>query len=147
MVASAGVPHAVVDLDALAGSYPPPPDDGFNARMAFRNLAAVWRNYQATGVARLILAYVFENSHDLAPVLDAVPRAALTVVRLRASHRVLRERVAGRERGSSREWHLHRAVELAELMDRERVEDHLVETDDRDVVDVARRVLEQAAWL
>ena len=142
-----GVPYAVVDIDALAGSYPPPPGDGFNARMAFRNLAAVWRNYADAGVRRLILAYVFENRRELEPVSEAVPGAELTVVRLHASHGALRERVAGRERGSGREWHLHRAVELADLMDRERVEDHLVHTDGRNVVEVARDVAEKAGWI
>jgi hypothetical protein len=142
-----GVPYAVIDIDALAGSYPPPPGDGFNAQMAFRNLASVWRNYAEAGVQRLILAYVFETRQELEMVRQAVPGAELTVVRLHASHDELRERVAGRERGSSREWHLHRAVELAELMDRERVEDHLVHTDGRDVLEVAHAVAEQAGWI
>ena len=142
-----GVPYAVVDMDALAGSYPPPPEDGFNARMALRNLASIWRNYADAGVRRLVLAYVFENRSELEPVGQAVPGAELTVVRLHATHHALRERVAHRERGSSREWHLHRAVELADLMDRERIEDHLVHTDGRDVIEVARAILEQTRWI
>lgn len=147
LLRNAGVPYAVVDVDALASSYPPPPGDGFNSQMAFRNLAAVWRNYEAAGAQRLILAYVFENKAGLEPVKEAVPGAELTVVRLHASHEALRERVSGRERGSSREWHLHRSVELAELMDRERIEDHLVRTDGLGVVEVARAVAEQTGWI
>jgi putative protein kinase ArgK-like GTPase of G3E family len=38
---TAGVPHALVDLDAFTGCYPPPPDDPYRQRLALRNLAAV----------------------------------------------------------------------------------------------------------
>ena len=142
-----GVPYAVVDLDALAGSYPPPPGDGFNAQMAFRNLAAIWRNYAEAGAQRLVLAYVFENKEGLEPVRAAIPGAELTVVRLHAPHEVLRERVAHRERGPSRNWLLHRTIELAELMDRERIEDFLIPTEGRSLTEIAGAVLEESGWV
>jgi hypothetical protein len=143
----AGVPHAVVDLDALAGSYPPPPDDPFNSGMAFRNLAAVWANYAAGGAERLVVAYVFETRGELEWLRGAVPGAEIAVVRLRASDAALRARVGGRDRGESRERHLRRAVELARLMDERAIEEHLVETDGRAVEEVAAEVIERVGWV
>jgi hypothetical protein len=146
-LARAGVPHAVVDLDALASSYPPPPNDPFNARMAYRNLASVWANYAAAGAERLVVAYVIEARDELEPLRAAVPGAEIVVVRLRAADETLRARVTGRDHGASRAWHLHRAVELARLMDDRAVEQHLVETDRRPLGDVADEVLRKVGWL
>ena len=146
-LARAGVAHAVVDLDALAASYPPPPGDPFNAGMAYRNLAAVWANYAAAGAERLIVAYVIEARGEIEPRRAAVPGADIVVVRLRAADETLRSRVSGRDHGASREWHLHRAVELARLMDERAIEEHLVETDGRAIGDVADDVLHRVGWL
>lgn len=147
LLAAAGVPHAVVDLDALAAAYPRPVDDGFNTRLAYRNLAAVWTNDAAAGAERLILAAVLEARTELQALREAIPGADVVVVRLRASPPTLIERVARREVGSGREWHLHRSVELADQMEREAVEDHLVDTTDRDPVAIARVLLERVGWL
>jgi len=75
------------------------------------------------------------------------PGAAITVFRLSAANETLTARVGGREVGSSRAWHLYRSIELAEQMDRDTVEDHLVETTGRRVGDIAREVLQRAGWL
>jgi hypothetical protein len=146
LLEAAGVPHAVIDVDALSWCYPTPVDDRFNDRLALRNLRCVWANFAATGAARLILARVVETRDELGAFREAVPGAELTVVRLRASNETLVRRVAGRELGSHREWSLKRAVELATLMDDRGVEDHLVETDGRTVGDVAAEVLRRADW-
>ena len=147
LLGEAGVPHAVVDLDALSWCYPAPADDRFNSRLALRNLAAVWGAYAAAGAQRLILARVVEAREDEAGFRESVPGAEITVVRLRAADETLLTRVAARELGSGREWHLNRSIELARLMDRRAVGDHLIETDGRAVTDVAREALARADWL
>ena len=147
LLAAAGIPHAVVDLDAFACLSPSPPDDRHNTRIALKNLAAVWANYAPAGAERLVLARVIESRDELQPLRDAVPGADMAVVRLRATHDVLTARVSGREVGSSRARHLYRTIELAEQMERDRVEDHVVETSGRGVVDIAREVLQRAGWL
>lgn len=146
LLEAAGVAHAGVDLDALSWCWPPPPDDRFNARLVLRNLAAVWANYAAAGAERLILAWVIEAREELVGIREAVPGARITTVRLRAANAALLARVEGRELGAGREWHLRRAVELAALMERRRVEDYLIETDGRDVTEVAREVLHRVGW-
>lgn len=141
------VPHAVIDLDSLSWSYPPPPDDRFRNRLTLRNLAAIWPNYSAAGTERLVLARVIESRSELDPLRAAVPGAEIQVVRLRASPSVLQERVRRRELGSGRDWHVRRPVELAQTMDHQGVEDYVVETDGQSVAEVAARILEVVGWL
>ncbi len=142
----AGEPHAFVDMDSLRWCHPSPPHDPFNIALAMRNLAAVWANFRAAGAGRLILADVLESRDDLAGYRAAVPGAAILVVRLRASVAALTGRVRGRERGAGRDWHLHRAAELAAQMERDRVEDLIVDTDDRPVAEVAREIPHRIGW-
>jgi DNA polymerase III delta prime subunit len=146
LLAGANRPHAVVDFDGLASCYPPPADDPYNSRLAFRNLAAVWANYAAAGAERLIIARVIEARHELEHYRRAVPGADITVVRLRASDETLRERVLGR-RVTTGPRAVRRALALARLMDERRLEHHLVETSGRSVAEVAKEVLRQARWL
>lgn len=146
LLAEAGVPHAFVDVDALRWCYPSPPGDRFRTGIALRNLAAVWATYRAEGLGRLILAAVLEDRAELAGYLRAVPGAAIAVVRLRAPVATLAAQVARRETGAGLEWHLARAVELAAQMDRDRVEDLLIDTADRPAVAIAREVLLRAGW-
>lgn len=142
----AGEPHAHVEIDALRWCYPRPADDPFSARLALRNLAAVWANFREAGARRLVLADVLEDRAELDRYRAAIPGAAITVVRLRASLPTLQRRVMERELGSGREWHLRRATELAAQMDRDAVEDILIETDGKSTTAVAREMLACAGW-
>ena len=146
LLSRAGAPHAFVDVDNLRWCHPSPPHDPFNVALAMRNLAAVWANFRAAGAGRLILADVLESRDDLAGYRAAVPGAAILVVRLRASVATLTGRVRGRELGAGRDWHLHRAAELAEQMERDRVEDLIVDTDGWPVAKVAREIMQRIEW-
>ena len=146
LLEGAAVPHACVDMDSLRWCYPSPPHDPFRTALGLQNLAAVWANCRAAGAERLVLASVIESRDELAGYHAAVPGAAILVVRLRASVATLADRVARREVGAGREWHIRRAAELAAQMDRDRVEDIVVETEDRSVPAVAREVLARSAW-
>jgi len=140
-----GIAHAYVDLDTLRWHYPRPPDDYFSIRLAMKNLAAIWTNYQEYAASRLIVADVIEARDELDRYRAAIPGAELFVIRLRASLEILAQRVRQRESGSGLEWHLARIPVLAALMDRNQVEDQLVETDNRPVIQIAKEIL--AAWL
>jgi adenylylsulfate kinase len=142
----AAVPHAFVDMDHLRWCPPAPPGDRFNVALGLRNLAAVAANYRAAGAACLVLADVLEARADLALYEAAVPGATIRVVRLRAAVETLTGRVRQRETGDSLDWHLHRTVELAAQMERDRVEDLVVETDGRSVAEVAQVVLDHCGW-
>lgn len=146
LLKQAGEPHAHVEIDALRWCYPRPADDPFSTRLALRNLAAVWANFREAGARRLVLADVVEDRAELDRYRAAVPGAVITVVRLRASLPTLQRRVMERELGSGREWHLRRAAELAAQMDRDAVEDILIETDEKPITAVARETLTRSGW-
>jgi hypothetical protein len=143
-----GMHFGAVDFDALSYCYPPTPDDDrYRSKLTFRNLAAVWRNFRKAHAERLLLSCVLESRDHLARFRRTIPGADITVVRLSASPRALRERVDRREVGLGRAWHRQRAVELAKIMDAAGVEDILIETDRRTINEVAREILERTGWV
>jgi hypothetical protein len=95
----------------------------------------------------LLIARVIEDRKELEGYRRAVPGAEIVVVRLRASPSALQQRVRQRGEGRGLQWHLDRAVELAPLMDVQRVEDLLVETEDRTPGELARETLRLLGWL
>jgi broad-specificity NMP kinase len=140
--------HANVDFDQLTACYPRPADDDrWGTKLGLMNLAAVWKNYQASGARRLIIARVIESRAELAGFRDAVPAADIMVVRLRAQPATLQQRLRRRGQSVGMEWHLNRAVELAAEMDARPVEDMLVDTEGRDPTTIAREILHRAGWL
>ncbi|MGH2377488.1 MAG: hypothetical protein ACRDGT_03360 [Candidatus Limnocylindria bacterium] len=145
---AADVPHATVDFDQLRACHPrPAADDVWGTKLGLANLAAIWRNYMRAGASRLLIARVIESRDELSGFEDAVPGAAITVVRLRASVETLRSRVHRRGPGSDMQWHLNRAGDLARLMERSRVEDLLVETEGREPRELAAEVLATLGWI
>ncbi len=142
-----GMPHAMVDADHLRWCYPAPAHDRFHTALGLHNLAVVWANYRAAGAERLILADVVEARADVASYREAIPGAAITVVRLGASLPTIARRLAGRETGPSLEWHLHRAAELTALMERNHVGDLLIGTDGKTVAAIAQEAVARAGWL
>lgn len=85
LLEQARVAHACVDLDALRWHYPPMSGDRFSTRLAMKNLAAIWVNFQAYGSTRLIVADVIETRGDLDRYRAAIVGADIFVVRLHAS--------------------------------------------------------------
>ncbi len=108
-----GVMHTFVDFDALTQTFPRPRDDRFGTRLGLANLAALWGNARAAGSRNLIIARVIENDSELADIGAVVPGARMQLVRLEAPAAVLVRRVAQREPGSARDWHVQRALQLA----------------------------------
>ncbi len=148
LLLDAKVPHATVDFDQLTACYPRPADDDrWGTKLGLMNLAALWKNYERSGARRLLIARVLESRSELDGYREAVPGADILVVRLRAAPETLQSRVRRRGPGRGTEWHLHRAVELAPLMDAQHVEDVLVETDGRDATNIAQDILLRAGWL
>ncbi|MGH2534339.1 MAG: hypothetical protein ACRDJW_18875 [Thermomicrobiales bacterium] len=142
----ARIPHAFVDMDALRCSFPRPADDRFHVRLGLTNLAAVWANCLATGARCLVLADVVE-SPELSGYRAAIPGAEIVVVRLVADARTTAHRLHNRESGSGLGWHLARAVELAELMERNEVGDLVVDAGTSAPLELAKDILARVGWM
>ncbi|MDP9380008.1 MAG: AAA family ATPase [Chloroflexota bacterium] len=143
---AAGVAHGLVDVDALRWCYPRHPGDRFRIGLAMKNLAAVWGNFREYGAERLVLADVVESREELQRYREAIPGAEILVVRLRASPETLAARLRVRELGMALDRHLRRASELADLMECNRVEDILVDTDGKGAPECARVILSFSEW-
>ncbi|MFF2507587.1 hypothetical protein ACFVTY_30015 [Streptomyces sp. NPDC058067] len=147
LLAEAGIPHAVLDLDWLRQSWPALPGDRFHFGMLLRNLRSIAGNYLDAGATRLVLAGVIEQPAERKQLADAVG-VDLTVCRLRAELPVIHRRLAHRhdnEPGALR-WHLDRSAELDGILSRSAVEDFTVDTTTRSVSDVAASVIRAADW-
>ncbi len=116
-------------------------------RLIHRNLACMWSNFRETGADRLILCRVLEARSLLRYVVEAVPGADILVIRLRARLEVLQARIRSREAGRDPGWFLGTAAYLAPVLEQARVEDHVVDNEDRPIAEVAEEVLRLAGWL
>ena len=141
-----GASFLAIDLDALAQLWPQPAADPFGLELAVRNLADVWANAAAAGAERLVLASVVESPADLDAMTSAIPHAEPFVCRLDASVAELQRRLAEREIGTGRGWHLDRAAELAEILAAAGVDDAIVETTGRAVRAIGIEILATAGW-
>jgi hypothetical protein len=146
LLRDAGVAHALVDLAWIGQAWPVPTDDPWNERLTHRNLACMWSNFRQAGADRLILARVLEARSLLHHIVQAVPGAEITVVRLRAPLAVLEARIRSREAGDP-SWFLGAATHTVEVLERAGVEDHLVNNQGRPPAEVAEEVLRLAGWL
>jgi predicted kinase len=138
--------HAFIDMAVLGTCWPAPPDDPWNERLVHRNLACVWANCAAAGAQRLVVCRVLEARSLLDRIVDAVPGARITVVRLQAPLPVLQQRLRAREAGCDPSWYLDVAAYLVDVLERSDVADHVVDNAERPVPDVAREVLRLARW-
>ncbi|GAB3575031.1 hypothetical protein GCM10027406_05960 [Leifsonia lichenia] len=109
-----GVPHAIIDLDALRAGWPAPSGDPFNSALELANLSAVAANHLAAGARILVLAGVIEDAAAVRHYEDAIGDLPLTVVRLTVDPDVgaARLRVRHRDDAAGLAWHLHRHGEL-----------------------------------
>ena len=92
----AGIEAGYVDIDQLGICYPEPALDPGRHRMKARNLGAVVANYRAAGARCVIVSGVADPGRGVHA--DLIPRAAVTVCRLRAGRDELRQRFLGRLR-------------------------------------------------
>ena len=140
------VAHAFVDIDSLRWCYPRPLHDPFRIELAMKNLAAVWKNFQALGAERLVLADIIETRNHLDYYRKAVPGAEILVVRLHATLSTLTEHIQQREVGSASNRHLQRAAELTAIMEHNSVEDMLVNIEGKTVETIAQEILTRSNW-
>ena len=142
------VPHAWVDLDQIRLLFPAPVGDPFQHEVELANLRDLARNYRAAGAGRLFVAGVLEAPGEVARYAAALGVRSLLVCRLLVDADVVRRRLAARHADDPLrlEWHLHRTVELTEVLDRAQDEHVRVDTTGRTPREVARLVERHAGW-
>ncbi|MFE6761718.1 hypothetical protein [Streptomyces sp. NPDC057689] len=147
LLANAGVPHAVVDLDWLRKLWPALPGDRFNFGMLLRNLQSVTDHYLDAGAKRLVLAGVVEDQDQRKLLADAVG-VELAVCRLQAELSITHQRLARRHDSEPEalQWHLNRSGELDGILRRSAVDDFTIDVGTDSVTDVAVSVLRAAGW-
>ncbi len=143
----ARIAHGFIDIDSLRWCYPRPLHDPFRIELAMKNLACVWNNFQISGAKRLILADVIETRAHLEQYRRAIPGAEVLVVRLHATLSTLTQHVQKREIGSALARHLRRAAELTAIMERNQVEDVLVDIEGKTVTAIAQEILTCSNWI
>ena len=98
---SAGLTAGYVDLGQIGFLQPPAADDPGNQRLKARNLAAIWRNYQAAGATHLVATGMITSQADLRLYAGELPGTDIALTRLQARGGELRRRISSRGAGGS----------------------------------------------
>ncbi|HXB54905.1 MAG TPA: hypothetical protein VN461_09000 [Vicinamibacteria bacterium] len=139
------IAHAAIDLDALGLAHLPSTTS--NDRVMYQNLQSVCDNYASLGVKRLLLARAIEDRPELELCRSVVSATQTVICRLTASVETMQERVQRRELGVSQRDYVARVTKLSVILDRERLEDFTVTSENRPPTEVAREMLVKARWI
>lgn len=144
-----GVSHAFIEGDALDFVWPAPSADPGKSRLTNRNLTALSDNYRALGYTRLILTGVYlADPAAQADIRDALPNSTFRSVLLRADDSTRISRLGAREIGTGLEDHVASTRRAAEALEKlASTNPHVVDTDGRNVLDVATEVAAVSGWL
>ena len=138
----AGIAVGYVDIDQLGICYPEPASDPGRHRLKAQNLGAVVANYRAAGARCVIVSGVVDPGRGVPA--DLIPRAVITVCRLRAGRDELRQRFLGR---GGQAGLLDEVLSQADAMDASDVADVWVDTSGLAAAEAARLVRERiAGW-
>jgi hypothetical protein len=144
-----GVRHALIDTDELDRVWPQPEPVEALISISCRHLHAIWATYSGLGVRHLVLCGVMASiPQSRSWIVDAVPGATITFVRLKAGRLTRERRLRGRELGSGFDHDMaasDRATEFIETHDEKVMP--CVYTDRKSVPEVAVAVLSAASWL
>jgi len=139
-------PHAIIDLDELCRGVLPIKTPDFNRSLAVANLTAVWGNFYAAGVRRLILSRIIESQDDLDQFGGAIPNAAITVCLLQVPADTIQQRITEREAGSARAFLLTVTSRIAARIATLDLPGIVINNDQRSLNAVAREILQLANW-
>ena len=136
---------AMIDMDQLRWFYPRPTGDRFGSQVGLRHLAVMAASYQELGIQILVLADVIETGTEWHA--SAVPGYEITVVRLAVPVEQLHQRLRLRETEADYEWHENRAVELTDIMERNRIGDLVIQVNHEGPEEIALMIAERLRLL
>ncbi len=141
LLANAGRPFSLMDVDWFHRSWPPADQD--NALIEAHNIAAVWKSYRSAGPRQLVMCGVISTTAARARY-EAAIELPVRMVRLTAEAAITRKRLRGRYSASQRsalEWHLERCDEIAERLDAADLDELVIDTSRLGPHEVAERTL------
>lgn len=98
---SAGLTAGYVDLAQVGFMRPAAAADPGGHRLKARNLAAIWRNYQAAGATHLVVTGMIASQADLRLYTSELHGTGVAHIRLRAGSAELSRRIMTRRAGGS----------------------------------------------
>ncbi|WP_410786517.1 hypothetical protein [Kribbella sp. C-35] len=141
LLANAGRPFSLMDVDWFHRSWPPADPD--NALIEAHNIAAVWTCYRSAGPRQLVMCGVI-STPDARERYAAAVELPVRMVRLTADAEVTRKRLRGRYSASQRtalEWHLERCDEIAARLEAADLDELIIDTSRLGSHEVAGRTL------
>ena len=139
-------PHAVIDIDELCRGVLPALTANFNRTLAVANLTAVWANFYAAGVRRLIMARIVETLDDIDQFSSAMPNAQVTLCILHTPADIVQQRITEREPGSARTFLLSATTHNAEQLASLDLPGIHIDNGTRTITEVAREILALVHW-
>jgi hypothetical protein len=139
------IPHAAIDLDALGLAHLP--SAAGRDEVMYLNLQSLYKNYISHGVRRFLLARAMENHTELEFCRGPISATNTVVCRLTANLETMQHRVKMRESGVSQQEYVARVATLNAILDRARLEDFTVTSENRSVTEIAHEMLVKAGWI
>jgi hypothetical protein len=139
------IAHAAIDVDALGLAYLPTASG--NDGVMYGNLRSVCNNYASVGVTQFLLGRALESRAELDMYRGIVLATSTVVCRLTANIETMERRVKERESGVLQREYVARVAKLNVILDRARLEDFSISTENRSVTEVAHEMLARAGWI
>lgn len=136
---------ALIDVDALHWFHPTPVGDPFGSEVGFRHLTQMTDTWRELDIPLLILADVIEESAE--DHQQCMPDYPVRVIRLDVAFDRLEARLRSRESESQVPWHLDRARELQQIMERNAIGDLVVSVSDESPEEIAQQVARELGFL
>lgn len=146
---TADVSHTILEGDFMGQVYPAPEGDPDRLKLTERNLTAVWSNFSEYGYRRLIYTNTLSVLPEMTGMFERAMGADVRITRvlLLASDTTAGERLAARELGSELEEGLKASTDKARLLEAKVPPGTVrVMTDRRQVIDIAREVVDATGW-
>lgn len=143
LLADAGQPFSLMDVDWYHRSWPPADHDKGNKIIEAQNMAVVWSNYKTAGPRQLAISGVIDSAEARARYSEAL-ELTIRTVRLVASPAVTERRLRGRysaAQAAAFEWHRTRHEDLSATLAEADLDEIVIDTDLKPPHDVARLVL------
>lgn len=152
---AARISHAMIESDELDRMFPKPKPDALQSLLpgatdiSAINLRALWSTYRALGHTRLIMSGVMLHPEfDRRWILQAIPEAEITIVRLVSSDETLIDRLDRREVGAGRDDQIARSLRQAHRIAGERRDGLIVmDADSKAPAELAAELIQRISWL